>query len=219
MMVTPRSAILRIMRQRIVDLGRVEPGIDLVQHQQARLHGEALGEFEALALRQRQRGGGLVRGVGEAGECRCSRACAWASVRLSRVAREQRAGGDVLQHRHLRERLHDLEGAREPEPRDLVGPHPGDVAAVEEHASGGRRMHAGDQIDQGGLAGAIRSDQAEDLAFLRPLELTSLTAFRPPKRRDTFLSSSSAVTTRLRGGTTCRGPATADRSAGTAPAR
>ena len=60
---------------------------------------------------------------------RCSRArCAWASRTLPAPPREQRAGGDVLQHRHLRERLHDLEGAREAEPRDLVRPHARDVA-------------------------------------------------------------------------------------------
>ncbi len=152
-------------RQRIVDLGRVQPGIDLVQHQQTRLHGEALGQFQALALCERQRGGGLVRGAGEAGELQMIAGLRMGVGKAVRVAREQRARGDVFQHRHLRERLHDLEGAGEPEPRDLVGPHPGDIAAVEDYASGGRRMYGGDQIDQRRFAGAIRSDQPEDLTF------------------------------------------------------
>ena len=34
MMVTPCSAILRMMAERVVHLGLVEPGVDLVEHQQ-----------------------------------------------------------------------------------------------------------------------------------------------------------------------------------------
>ena len=53
-------------------------------------------------------------------------------------------------------------------------------------------MNAGDQVDQRGLARAVRADQADDLA-LSTEKLTPSTAFRPPNRRDTLSSSSSAV--------------------------
>ena len=49
---------------------------------------------------------------------RCSRAAAMASATLA-APPEQRARRDVLQHRHLRERLHDLEGAGEAPARGL----------------------------------------------------------------------------------------------------
>ena len=47
---------------------------------------------------------------------------------------------------------------------DLVGLLVGDVHAVHKDLPAGGRQQAGDDIDQGGLAGAVRTDQAEDLA-------------------------------------------------------
>ena len=77
--------------------------------------------------------------VGQAGE---REVLARLRVRLAHAAgvpAEQRAGRDILQHGHFRERLHDLERAREAEPRDLVGPHARDVAALETHPTAGCR--------------------------------------------------------------------------------
>ena len=45
----------------------------------------------------------------------CSRAIAWRLAHAAGVAAEQRAGGDILEHGHVRKRLHDLERAREAE--------------------------------------------------------------------------------------------------------
>src|SRR3984957_9124997 len=77
------------------------------------------------------------------------------------------AGADlaVLQHRHLGERLHDLVRAGEAATRDVVGLVAGDVGAGEHDAAGVRREDAVDQVEQGRLAGAVRPDQAEDLAL------------------------------------------------------
>src|SRR6516165_4988157 len=36
-------------RQRTIDLARIEPGIDLIEHEELRPHGEALGKLEPLA--------------------------------------------------------------------------------------------------------------------------------------------------------------------------
>ena len=43
-----------------------------------------------------------------------------------------------------------------------MGPHPGDVPVVEIDASGSRRIDPGDDVEQGGLAGAVGSNQARD---------------------------------------------------------
>ena len=42
----------------------------------------------------------------------------------------------------------------------------GDVGAVEHHAAAARRIEAGEQIEQRGLAGAVRADDGEDLGGL-----------------------------------------------------
>ena len=53
-----------------------------------------------------------------------------------------------------------------PQAGDAVGAQAGDVVAVEEDAAGVERLEAGDQVEQRGLAGAVRADDAEDLALV-----------------------------------------------------
>ena len=48
----------------------------------------------------------------------------------------------------------------------LVGAQAGDVVAVEEDPAGVERLEAGDQVEQRRLAGAVRTDDAEDLALV-----------------------------------------------------
>ena len=66
----------------------------------------------------------------------------------------------------------------------LAGRHAGDVGAVEADLPLGRAVAAGDAIDHGGLAGAIRADDGEHLAA-RDLKETSVSARTPPKRSET----------------------------------
>ncbi len=66
--------------------------------------------------------------------------------------------GLVLEHRQI------LEGAGNAEPRQRVCGQPGEIVAVEQNAAGGGAEHRTDQIEQRGLAGAVRADQAADLA-------------------------------------------------------
>ena len=75
---------------------------------------------------------------------------------------------DVLQHREAAEQPVDLEGARDAEldARGLL--HRGDVAALEQHLALRRQEHAGEEIDEGGLAGAVRADQRVARAGLQP---------------------------------------------------
>ena len=70
----------------------------------------------------------------------------------------------VLDGRHLGEQPDVLEGARDARLRDLV--HRGRLvrrAAQHEGAAVGR-VQAGDDVEEGGLAGAVGADQAVDLA-------------------------------------------------------
>ena len=46
-----------------------------------------------------------------------------------------------------------------------MAPAPGDPLAVEQDATRGRREDAGDAVEEGRLARAVRSDQADDLPF------------------------------------------------------
>jgi len=49
--------------------------------------------------------------------------------------------------------------------RTRVGSHAGDRAATVAHPPGGRRLEPGDDIEERALAGAVRADDAQDLAL------------------------------------------------------
>ena len=80
---------------------------------------------------------------------------------------QERADHHVLQHRHAFEGLRHLEGARQPELRPRLRRHAGDVVAFEQHLARGRHEIAGQAIEEGRLAGAVRPDQAENVALLQ----------------------------------------------------
>ena len=73
-----------------------------------------------------------------------------------------RADRDVFAHSQARERLYDLEGARDAAPREPMRRLARDIGAIVEHATFARRQEAGDDRKQRGLAGTIRSDQRGD---------------------------------------------------------
>src|SRR4029077_20064899 len=77
------------------------------------------------------------------------------------------ADPDVVEGAHVLEQPDVLEGAGDAERRGLVRLRAGDVAALEHDATLGRREDAGDRVEQGRLARAIRADQREHLAALR----------------------------------------------------
>ncbi len=85
------------------------------------------------------------------------------ACRLEHVGRDTEPLGDcdidILQHREAAEQAVDLEGASDAELDALGLRHGGDVAALEQHLPGGRLEHAGQQVDERGLAGAVRPDQ------------------------------------------------------------
>ena len=84
---------------------------------------------------------------------------------LQRIAagRASGADGDVLDHGEPREQPHLLEVAGDAHGQHLVRPLGRySSRAVEQHASAGRRNEPADDVEQRGLAGAIRADQGMD---------------------------------------------------------
>ena len=71
----------------------------------------------------------------------------------------------VLQHGELGKDVGALERSPEPHGADLVGGNAGNVAPVDEYASGGRLQVPCDEVEQGRFAGAVWSDDRRDLAF------------------------------------------------------
>ena len=67
-------------------------------------------------------------------------------------------------YRQVAEHARDLERAHQAARRDLVRAEAGDRHVAERHFAGVGALDAGDDVDEGGLAGAVRADQAADLA-------------------------------------------------------
>src|SRR5262245_16205457 len=86
----------------------------------------------------------------------------------ARVGRVLQRDVEVLEHGHARERLRNLKAPNDTEPRPLVRGQARDVTPLEQDAAAVRRQGARHAVDQGGLAGAVGSDQAQALAGSDP---------------------------------------------------
>src|SRR5262249_58090346 len=73
-------------------------------------------------------------------------------------------GAQVLDGAELREEPRALEGAGDTEAHDGRRGKGVDRPAVEGDGAGARPDEAGDQVEEGALAGAVRTDDADDLA-------------------------------------------------------
>ena len=78
---------------------------------------------------------------------------------------EARASSTWSTQRHLVEQAGDLERAGHAEVDDLLRAEPGDVAVAEVDRARGGGQEAGEQVEQGGLAGAVRADQGVHAAL------------------------------------------------------
>ena len=90
-----------------------------------------------------------------------------------------------LQRRQIGIELVDLEGARQAAQHPRMHRQIGDVVAFEQDAPGVGLEHAGEQIDHGGLAGAVRSDQRMAGALLDPERQVA----RDPQAAEGFFQS------------------------------
>ena len=74
-----------------------------------------------------------------------------------------RAERGVLDDAHIGDEFDMLESARDAESGDVARLRIADRAAVEKDVAGGQRQDAGDQVENGALARAVRADQRDDL--------------------------------------------------------
>src|SRR6266404_6123891 len=78
----------------------------------------------------------------------------------------ERAADDVVERRHAPEGAHHLPRPGHAETADALGPGARDVGAVEGDAPLVGMHVAGDAVEERGLAGAVGTDEADDLARL-----------------------------------------------------
>ena len=152
-------------RNDVADLGRVESGQHLVEQQQLGLGGERTRKLETLAGGDRQGIGGTIEHIGQA-----EIAADTVGNRKRGIARPMMkmcAHQDVLAHRQADKRLHDLEGARDAEARQLVRWLARYLLARIADRSLAGAHETGDDREQGRLAGAVRTDQRGDAAGRR----------------------------------------------------
>jgi hypothetical protein len=144
-------------------LGEARHGF--VEQQHLGFSGERAGDFQPLAAGRAKRTRRRIRQPAHADALQHGAGFRF-GLRPMRGAQE-RADHDVLQHRHAFKRLRHLEGARQSELRPRLRRHAGDVMAFEQHLARGRNQIASQAIEEGRLAGAVRSDQAENIARLQ----------------------------------------------------
>src|ERR1700757_755119 len=72
---------------------------------------------------------------------------------------------DVVEYAHMMKQCEVLEGAADPERGAGIGIERGDISPAIEELAFGRPVAARDTVDDRGLAGAVRADDREQLAF------------------------------------------------------
>ena len=72
----------------------------------------------------------------------------------------------LCEHAHVLERRRHLKGAADAGARVRFRRRPRHVGAVEEDRARGRHGFAGEAIEEGRFAGAVRADQPDDLALV-----------------------------------------------------
>ena len=151
----------------------------LVEQQQLRLDREGPGEADQLLHPERQARDGRVAMSPELDEIEdlldhaamldLLVANATAEDRLADEVRAETsvpADQQVLDDRQVREQLAVLEGARDPEPRDVVRFDADDIVPLKTDAPRGRTVEAADAVEHARLARTVRPDQREELATL-----------------------------------------------------
>ena len=167
-------------REQVLRRLDVQPGQRLVEEEDLRVAGQGATDLDQAEDAERQC---RHRRLGHPGELQqLEQAVDPLVLRLRR--REQGAGvehvppraarrhagpvrqHEVLTHRQAQEELGLLERAGQPPARPRPGRGIGDVLTAQVHPAGVRPQQAGEHAEEGRLAGAVRADQAGDLARL-----------------------------------------------------
>src|SRR5206468_2601334 len=142
-------------------LGLGQAGGRLVEEQEARLRGERARDAEPALVAVGKPPGRLVTADLQPEQLQQPRG---APARQARPRAGAEGGDlDVLAYGQTGERPAVLERAREPEAATAVRAPRGDVASLEGHGAGRWKVEASEDVDERGLAGAVRPDQAHDL--------------------------------------------------------
>ena len=164
-----RRADVTDRRDQLEHLGLGQAARDLVEEQQPRLGRQRTCQFETLAFEQRQCTG---RGVGTAEHADSfegpdgGRLDGARGRRAPRPPRsERRAHQRVLEHGEALERTRDLGGAPDAHVTPDVGRTARHVDTVERHRAGVGAQVAGDEVEQRGLAGTVRSDDPDGVTL------------------------------------------------------
>ena len=166
-------------RAELADLGVVEPAGRLVEQQQLGPRRERARQFDALARAERQAvrqfvrdraqieqveqgPGGLLERPFPAPHPGQMQGVADEIAAASRVP----ADPHVVEHRLARKQRQVLEGAGDADLGDAMRRPAEQRAAFEPDVAAGRRVEPAQAVEEGRLAGAVGSDQPEDLALV-----------------------------------------------------
>ncbi len=141
-----------------------QPGERLVEQHQPRPRREHARDLQPLASGCAERAGAQVLPVLQ--PCEFEHLQRMLARRSAIVVTQERADHHVLEHGQVLERGRHLEGAPDAEARVLFRRGARDVHAVEHDTARGRQRVSGKAIEECGLAGAVRADQADDLALV-----------------------------------------------------
>ena len=103
---------------------------------------------------------------------------------------------DVVARRHRAEQLQPLEGAGDAHPGPLGGLHLGDVGAVEQDPASVDPLQPAHGVEQRGLAGSVRTDQARRRRRRRRRGRRRRARCTPPKRTVSPSTSNRATSNR-----------------------
>ncbi len=144
-----------------IDLRLIEPGGRLVHEEELGVGAESPGNTELPLVSMRQ------------GSRRCGLQIRQAEHRYQPVGALSRlvGRGPAAQSRHLDvlpggetgERVCALKRPRQPEPAEAIRPPPCYFRSLQCDSPGVRGVEAGDDVDEGGLAGPVGADEPDDL--------------------------------------------------------
>src|SRR6185295_462230 len=156
-----------------IELGRREPGGGLVEQDQARLAREGARDLEQPPLAEGKRADVGLRQAGQADELDqlFSPMASFLFFVLRFLSEQVQPETSMCTHQHVVDDRHALErpvvleGAQDAASRNPVRRQPQDGFLLEKNLARTRRISPGDEVEGGALAGAVRADHAENLAF------------------------------------------------------
>src|SRR5262245_51487938 len=153
-------------------VARADAAGRLVEQDDSRAQGEGGGDVEQLLVALGQVLRARVQLVGEAEQLGDLHGSV-AHLAVPREGGEEASAAaeprrdrrlQCLENGELGEDVDELEAPRHTEPGQPHGADAGDVAILEANGAGGRRQHAGEDVDQRRLAGAVGTDDRDELA-------------------------------------------------------